>query len=156
MMLHVHEEDSKEFLLENKSKLELIGTIPSSYEAVPMLFNSDGTMSAVKKKDKAREVEINNVVALLKNRLRPLVEYIRTELFDNMPIKSQELVINTDYNILALCDLSTSEAVLEIKQITMIQIFIKNSSFMKQRMLKLTQSVTDMVNRNIYGQQTTR
>lgn len=114
-MLNVHKEDSEEFLLENKSKLEFVGTIPSAYEAVPMQFNSDGTMSAVQRKDKAREKEINSVVALLKKRLKPLVEYIGTELFADMPIKSQELVINSDYNILALCDLSTEEAVLEIK-----------------------------------------
>ena len=41
--------------------------------------------------------------------------FISHEIFENKRIMSQELVINKEDNILALCDLSTENAVLEIK-----------------------------------------
>lgn len=60
-------------------------------------------------------IDINSEVIILRDRLRPLTDYIRKELFKDNQIKSQELVVNKDYNILALCDLSSDNTILEIK-----------------------------------------
>ena len=114
-MLGVQEIDSRDFLLKNKSKLEYIGYIPSPYNKVPMVFNPDGTVTAVHREDKKRERELNNEMTILRDNLVPLVEYIRNVIFQGKSIKSQELVVNKEYNILALCDLSSDDAVLEIK-----------------------------------------
>ena len=54
-------------------------------------------------------------VKVLKERLKPLVEYIQHDIFKDDLIFSQELIVNKDAGILALCDLSTSNTILEIK-----------------------------------------
>ncbi len=114
-MLNVKKIDSREFLLENKKKLSFVGKIPSSYESVPMSFNLDGTVTAIQPAHKKIEKTINDEVIILKERLQPIVDYIANDIFECHAISSQELVVNDDYNVLALCDLSTDKAVLEIK-----------------------------------------
>ena len=57
--LHVKKIDSRSFLYANKSKLKYIGVLPSAYDIVPMSFNKDGTITAVRKQDKRMEQEIN-------------------------------------------------------------------------------------------------
>ena len=114
-MLHVCKIESADFLIQNKSKLEWIGQIPSKHETVLLDFKEDGLVEAVYKKDKTKEKELNSVITILKKELEPLVRYIRDEIFRKKPIRAQELIVNKEYNILALCDLSSDEAVLEIK-----------------------------------------
>ena len=67
------------------------------------------------KEDKELEKRINSTSKNLKERIRPLVEYIKYEIFNNEHILSQELVVDYENNILALCDLSTKKTILEIK-----------------------------------------
>ena len=114
-MLNVDKQDSLSFLLKNKQKLDFIGTIPNSILMVPMAFNSDGTVSAFHKEDKEIEKRINSTANNFKERIRPLVNFIKHEIFKNEHILSQELVIDSKNNILALCDLSTPKTILEIK-----------------------------------------
>ena len=114
-MLHVQKENNTPFLYANKCKLSYIGKIPSSFESVPMDFNEDGTVTAANRKDKELEVKLNNAVGILRERLDPLIKYIRDDIFGGKTIKSQELVVDRDYNVLALCDLSSDDTVLEIK-----------------------------------------
>ena len=114
-MLNVDMQDSRTFLLKNKMKLDFIGKIPNGISMVPMTFNLDGTVTALHKEDKELEKRINFTSKNLKERIRPLVEYIKYEIFDNEHILSQELVVDYENNILALCDLSTKKTVLEIK-----------------------------------------
>jgi DNA polymerase III epsilon subunit-like protein len=115
VMLHAEKIDSRRFLYENKSKLEYIGEIPSAYDEVPLIFNEDGTVTAPFPKDKAKEKELNAAITLLKERLKPVVSFIKEDIFDGDRIKSQELVVDYEHNILAVCDLSSEKAVLEIK-----------------------------------------
>lgn len=82
---------------------------------VPMTFNLDGTVTALHKKDKELEKHINSTNNNLKERISPLVDFIKNEIFKNEHILSQELVVNSENNILALCDLSTAKTILEIK-----------------------------------------
>lgn len=114
-MLDVDKQDSRTFLLMNKLKLDFIGKIPNGALMVPMAFNLDGTVTALHKEDKVMEKRINSTAKNLKERIRPLVDFIKYEIFKNERILSQELVIDSENNILALCDLSTNKTILEIK-----------------------------------------
>ena len=114
-MLNAERIDSSAFLIQNKSKLKYIGKLPSPYDEIYMHFNSDGTVSAVENKDKKLAEELNKFILLLKAEIVPLVDYIKKSIFKNKHILSQELVVHQDKNVLALCDLSSDAAVLEIK-----------------------------------------
>lgn len=114
-MVGVTKADNTAFLSENSAKNELLGYMPSYIRFTPMSLNSDGTVTAARKEDKKREHEINAMVEQAKSQLTPLVEFIKDEVFHRAPVTSQELVIDDELGILALCDLSSEEAVLEIK-----------------------------------------
>lgn len=114
-MLNVEEQDSYSFLLNNKRKLDFIGTIPDEVTRVPMFFNPDGTVTAVHKKDCETERRLNSTIANFRKCIQPLIEFIRNDIFDGDKIMSQELVVDSENNVLALCDLSTKKTVLEIK-----------------------------------------
>lgn len=102
-------------LLENKSKLHYIGSLPQPDDIIPIYTNEDGTVTTTRPQDKALEKRMNAFVKDFKPQIGPMVEFIRKEIFQGEPILSQELVINRDANVLALCDLSSAKAVLEIK-----------------------------------------
>ena len=95
--------------------MNFIGKLPSIYDNIFVDFNSDGTITATDKKDEEYVKEINKVLNALKKEIQPLIEYISKNIFKNKKIFSQELVINKEKNILALCDLSSKNTVLEIK-----------------------------------------
>lgn len=114
-MLGAREVDSSSFLMENKRKLKYVGSIRPYGDVVPMSFNSDGTVTAAREKDKALEAELNAVILRLKERIRPVVDFIRSEILVNDEILFQELSLDDERGILALCDLSDQEAILEIK-----------------------------------------
>jgi hypothetical protein len=80
-----------------------------------MHLNTDGTVRAEESKDKKLADELNKFIQLLKAEIVPLVDYIKKSVFGNKHILSQELVVHRDKNVLALCDLSSETAVLEIK-----------------------------------------
>lgn len=114
-MLGVRVENSKPFLIRNKSKLNYVGSLESHIDLVPLRFKEDGTVQTVRPQDKQLGNELNSFIDSLKKDLGPLVEYIKTEIFHGEEILSQELVIHEEKNVLALCDLSSKSAVMEIK-----------------------------------------
>lgn len=114
-MLNVEKQNSYPFLLANKKKLGFIGMIPNGIVMVPMVFNPDGTVTAVHKEDKKIERRLNSTAGNLKDRIQPLVDFIKKDIFRGAKVLSQELVIDSENNILALCDLSTEKTILEIK-----------------------------------------
>ena len=114
-MLDVDVQNSRQFLLKNKLKLDFIGKIPNGVLMMPMSFNPDGTVTALHKEDMQMEKRINSTNKNLKEQIRPLVDFIKYEIFKNERILSQELVVDYKNNILALCDLSTDKTILEIK-----------------------------------------
>ena len=114
-MLEVDKQNSLPFLEENKRKLDFIGKIDNGILALPMVFNLDGTVTALRKKDKEMEERLNSTTKKLKEQIGPLVDYIQNDIFNKERILSQELVVDSKNNILALCDLSTEKAILEIK-----------------------------------------
>lgn len=114
-MLDVEVIHSEAFLIENKKKLKFIGKLPSPYDELIVDFNKDGTISAIKAEDEEFVNEINEVLNILKKEIQPLINYISKNIFKNQKIFSQELVIDKENKILALCDLSNKDAILEIK-----------------------------------------
>ena len=114
-MLDVTEINSLDFELKNKSNMKFIGSLPSPFNEIPITFNSDGTISSVYKRDEEYIESVNKSTRQLKSQLEPLIEYIRTKIFNNDSILSQELIIDKETNVFSKCDLSNSEAVLEIK-----------------------------------------
>lgn len=114
-LLGVSEADNLEFLAENSAKNELLGYMPSYSRFMSMSFNTDGTVAAAHEEDKEYEKKFNAMVEQARPQLVPLAEFICAEVFHGSPVTSQELVVNNELGILALCDLSTEDAVLEIK-----------------------------------------
>lgn len=114
-MLEAEVVDSTNFLIQNKSKLKYIGKLPTIWDEICMSLNSDGTVAAIEKKDESLADELNKFLLVLKDEIKPLVSYIKKNIFQNKHILSQELVIHKDKNVLALCDWSSNDAVLELK-----------------------------------------
>ena len=114
-MLTVKKVNSQKVLLENKKKLKYIGKLPSSIDIIPMVFNPDGSMTATRPQDQKMVERINAVVDVLKAEFEPLIDFIANTIFSGQEVKSQELVVHSEEKILALCDLSNENAVLEIK-----------------------------------------
>lgn len=114
-MLDVGQADNSEFLSKNSAKNSLLGYMPSSISFVPMVFRGDGTVEAVREEDGKRAQEMNDSTLHMRKQLLPLIEFIKHSIFRDRPITSQELVVNNDIGVLALCDLSSDDTVLEIK-----------------------------------------
>lgn len=114
-MLHVEKVDSRPWLTENVKKLKYVGCISWEGKVIPVTLNEDGSVTAENDEDSELEAKINQVNDNLKQLLVPLINYIRDEIFDGNPIKSQELKVDKDQGILALCDLSSDAKILEIK-----------------------------------------
>ena len=115
ILLNVKKIDSSKFLIENKSKLKYIGRLPSVYDDILVNFNKDGTITAINEKDEKKVNEINEVIQELKENITPLIDYIKNNIFKNKEILSQELVFSKDKKVLAICDLSNQNSILEIK-----------------------------------------
>lgn len=114
-MLDVTEINSLDFELKNKKNMKYIGSLPSPFNEIPITFNSDGTISSVYKRDEEYIESVNKSTRQLQTQLNPLIEYIRAKIFNNNSILSQELIIDKESNVFSKCDLSNSNAVLEIK-----------------------------------------
>ena len=106
-----------EWMRANKSKLDLLGQISKYVRAVPVKLMDDGTVEAVYKIDEVRVREVNEFNGLLREKIEPFVDQaILGNVFEGADeILTQELVVHEDMGILALCDLSTKDTVLEIK-----------------------------------------
>lgn len=117
VLLEVKDMNEETFLfqLENKKKLKKLGKLPSLRYEIPILLNRDGTITALNRQDEEKVKDINEVTEIIKGKIKPLIEYIKNDIFDGEIIMSQELVLNKNDNVLAKCDLSTKDKILEIK-----------------------------------------
>lgn len=115
VMLEAREQDNRDFLRNNYLKNRMLGSMRHDIMPVFMDFAPDGTVTALNEEDKRRECELNSMLVEMKRQLAPLVDFIRSEIFHGEDILAQELVVNEEMGIMALCDLSSDEAVLEIK-----------------------------------------
>lgn len=124
-MLSDKKVDSKKFLRDNKLRLKLIGQLPTWAGGTP-LKKEDLTQKSVDdnedlgllenyRKNIAQKIindeELMDVAEII---LEPLIDWIKTTIFKDSEILSEELVISDDGKVLALCDLSNDESVLKI------------------------------------------
>lgn len=114
-MLHAETEDNFDFLANNKMKNHFVGSFPSRTRDVPLNFLPDGSVSAVRDRDKDLASEINEVQMALKRMIVPLVDFIKKEVFHNKKIYSQSLSVDEKHGVIALSDFATNEAVIELK-----------------------------------------
>lgn len=133
-MLHAQEIDSRKFLLANKSRLNYLGALPSKIDIVPMKFNPDGSMTATRTQDKKLAEDINAVIKAMKDLFRPMFTFIAETIFEGQSVSSQELMYYPEKKVLALCDLSSTKAILEIKA----QTYGSAQSYAEQLYMRLT------------------
>lgn len=115
LMLHVRKNDNYPYLRNNKSKLNYIGRLPAVRDEMPIILKEDGLIQVSRPQDAEFEKEANLSQQFLKRQLDPLIQFISRDIFQNQPVISQELVTYPDKHLLAVCDLSSSDAILEIK-----------------------------------------
>ena len=113
--LDVDEQDNYIFLAKNKRNVEYVGSLESNIQEIPIETQKDGTIKSLDSKNDEFIAEVNAVTKLVKENLKTVFEYIKTEIFKDEKIKSQELCISDDRKVLALCDLSSDTKVMEIK-----------------------------------------
>ena len=115
--LGVTKQDNISFLINNKKQLEVIATIETNINEIPVFVSEDGLIEAVNEKDKSFINEVNDVTIAIKNELKTTFDYIKNKVFVGEEILSQELVLSENNKVLALCDLSSKSSVMEIKTI---------------------------------------
>lgn len=113
--LKAEEQDNFMFLAENKSRLKYVGSLDSKIKEIPIITESDGTVKAIKEEDKEYINQINSVTKMIIEHIKPVANYLRENIFKEDKIMTQELSITDDRKVLALCDLSDSKNVVEIK-----------------------------------------
>ena len=114
-LVGAEKQDNKVFLAENRKRLEYIGSIETEVNTIPIIANKDGTVKAVDKRNDKYINTVNAVTMQIKEYLSSTVAFIKDYIFNGDSIISQELVISEDRKVLAICDLSSSDAVVEIK-----------------------------------------
>ena len=115
VMLGAEMQDNSAFLRSNYQKNRLLGRMRHDTRPVFVDFNPDGTVAVLREEDNQRERELNAALTEMKQQLAPLVEYIHGDIFVGANIVAQELVVNEEMRIMALCDFSSDTAVLEVK-----------------------------------------
>lgn len=116
--LNVLPQDNRLFLANNKNKLEYIGSLQTSLQKIRIETNNDGTIKSIDGvTDEVEESvdEVNMVTAAIIENAQDVFDYIKNEIFKDEEIMSQELCISDDNKVLALCDLSSTTKVVEIK-----------------------------------------
>ena len=120
-VLNVEEQDNFEFLTKNKSHLEYVGSLDNRMTEIYVEAQKDGTMKSLDHQYDDYVKEINEVTKLVTDCLTPVFDFIKKEIFTTDKIMSQELSISNDGKVLALCDLSNEDNILEIKTFSVSQ-----------------------------------
>lgn len=119
-MLGAAKQNNSEFLIENRKKLEFVGSISSDLTKIPIIELTDGTMKSLDSTYNDYVDRINKVTKTISQNISPLISFLKEEIFTNGNIMSQEMVV-TDGKVLALCDLSDNKSVVEIKTTRLIE-----------------------------------
>ena len=118
--LNAVEQDNLMFLAKNKSHLEYVGSLISTMKEIPVIAKNDGTIRAIKEEDREYVKKINLVTRKIIEHIKPVTDYLRENIFKEEKIMSHELSLSNDRKVLALCDLSDSKNVVEIKTRTVL------------------------------------
>ena len=114
-MIGAKECDNTEFLCENSKKLQKIGQLVTNRIAIPVKDAKDGSFISFFSEYEEHVKRVNEVNKIIKSGIEEVIDFIKKELFKNKEIRTQEITFSENNKILALCDLSTDDAVLEIK-----------------------------------------
>lgn len=107
--------DNTNFLIQNKMKLEPIATVKQNVEEVMVDVDDDGLLVALDEKHEEYIKQVNNVALSIKQEMSEVINFIKENIFQKEKIYKSELVISEDKKVLAICDLSSDSAVLEVK-----------------------------------------
>lgn len=118
--LNAEEQDNSDFLIKNKRNLEYIGSLGSNITQIPVQLEKDGTVSAMDSNFKDYVKDVNEITIIITESISPVLEFIKNNIFRSETIYSQELCISDDQKVLALCDLSDRDNVLEIKTFAIV------------------------------------
>lgn len=113
--LNVEEKDNSNFLIENKKQLQYIGSLDCPIRQIPIIIRKDGSLKSLDCENNDYIDEINETTKIIIKSLSPVLNFIANEIFKTSKIFNQELSISPDGKVLAICDLSNEESVLEIK-----------------------------------------
>jgi len=169
--LNAEQQNNLPFLISNKSKLEYIGTLESRMTPINIEINKDGTLKTSDSKHEEYIAEVNEVSKIIIDALKPVLDYIRADVFNYGKILSQELSISQDGKVLSLSDLSNEQSVLEIKtydvasengviaQLLALQLYYESrgrktyilSITFNQHLNKKRKMILDSVNAKIYN-----
>lgn len=119
--LKAKKEDNFDFLIENRRHLKYLGSLMVRLKEIPVLTEDDGTLQAVKPEDGSFISSVNDVTAAIMPHLSSTIDFIKNQVFPKGKILSQEMVISDDKKVLALCDLSSENAVMEIKTFNVVK-----------------------------------
>jgi len=114
-MIGAKECDNKDFLNANNKKLKIVGKLDSGYEEIPVLKGEDGTLKSLDPKYEEYIRAVNETSNVIRSGISEVIDYIRENVFLNKEIRTQEISFSENNKVLALCDLSSDDAVLEIK-----------------------------------------
>lgn len=113
--LNANNQDNIAFLKQNKKQLKFIGSLIDNQELILVQKNADGTLRALDDEHEDYIEEVNQSSKLALKVLTPLINYLKENVFQGKDINSQELCFSTDRKLLALCDLSSENSIVEIK-----------------------------------------
>lgn len=113
--LNAEEQDNYPFLSKNKKFLEHIGFLDCQIKQIPVEICDDGTLSSLDSENEEYIEDVNKVSKVIIDSLSPVFDFIKQNIFRSGKILNQEMAISEDGKVLALCDLSNEECVLEIK-----------------------------------------
>jgi hypothetical protein len=114
-MIGAKECDNRDFLNANNKKLKIIGELPSEYEEIPVIKREDGTLKSLDPQYEEYIRAVNETSNVIRSGIAEVIDYIREKIFANKEIRTQEISFTENHRVLALCDLSSDDAVLEIK-----------------------------------------
>ena len=103
--------------------MHYLGELNGNLLPIPVLMEDNGTISALVPDDEEVVNEVNAVTKKIIRSVRPLFDYMKEHIFINGDVLSQEMVVSGDNKVLALCDLSDSENVVEIKTVARKNLF---------------------------------
>lgn len=107
--------NNDKFLTENKSKMKYLGSLPNESNKVYTITDKNGQLISLTESDEDKINKVNQISKNIQNECEPLFDYLQKNIFASSPVFSQELVINKELKLLALCDFSNEHAVLEVK-----------------------------------------
>ncbi len=128
--LNVSTQNNNDFLIKNNSYLESLGFLESRYEYIYVAPAENGMLKSLDSMSDAYISEVNKVTQVITDNLSSVFDFIKNVIFKDEEIKSQELCISDDKKVFALCDLSSTTKVMEIK--TSRFLFFNNENLARQ------------------------